>query len=89
MACSSCSKKNNVLSYFVSKVTPSIPTECLENEESVKLLESRVRCIMRTNKSFILNSSLGKLLSMINLGNYCKYNLTDITNSLDEYTGIC
>lgn len=90
MACSTCGKKNNLLSFLVNRSSNPISLQdCSTTEQQVFDLERRIRCVMRTTHNPVLNSTLGKLLSMINLKNYCKYSLTDINDIIDEYNTIC
>lgn len=87
MGCYSCSQKKNLLQYFVASTKTPVAVNCTNELNQILELETRMRCIMRTTKNSVLNAALGKLLSMRNLKDYCRFDLKEINTILDGYGG--
>jgi hypothetical protein len=86
MGCYNCSKKKNILHTLTSasvKKPGSVP--CTQEETNVIKLEAKLRCVMKLTSNSQLNAALGKLLSMINLKDYCRYDLEAINDILNDY----
>jgi hypothetical protein len=84
MACFSCSQKSAAKAYFKS-VEIEKEKVCEEKESELLEMLAKMQCISKINRSPQVNSFLGELLSMINLKDYCRYDLAPIKIFTNNY----
>lgn len=78
---------NSVPSSFNFTAPQAIPVSnvpCEKTREEIEALAAKAECVKRTNPTVLLNAILGQLYSMLNLGEYCKFDIDYIKTYLNN-----
>ena len=89
MGCSTCRQRTVQSTYQGVLPQPIIDTNCSKTLEELTVLQEKVQCLI--NKELFVNitqfelvSFLGLIQTMINLGQYCKYELSNLTQRIEN-----
>ena len=88
MACISCGKKNNyrnIEKVFHKLVNTNAPKTCNLTEEDIVLLKEQLKCVKLKISFKDYNKQLGFLTSMLNLKDYCRYDLSILQTMIEQY----
>lgn len=86
MACVSCQqkRKNIEKAYFKAISTYKSTVPCNLTEEDICAIKERLMCLKTKIKGKDFNKYLGFVNSLINLEDYCRYDLSMIEEIIDE-----
>lgn len=87
--CSSNSGSNLPFNYVPQQTIPASTIPCDKTREEIEALAARAECAKREGTTLLLNAILGQLYSMLNLGEYCRYDTEYITTYLQSYEQEC
>ena len=73
-----CRNSNPLPKAYVSTPSPRVDVNCEKTINDIQNLYNRLLCTKNSYFSKTENIYLGKLLTMINLKEYCKYDVTEI-----------
>lgn len=74
----SCGKVNSIPKIYTPAPSPQIVPNCVKSRTEIQTLYNRMVCVKETTSSKKVNYYLGILLTMLNLNEYCKYDVVDI-----------
>lgn len=81
--CKRCSQKQNQINIY--SIVPPLNSNCDKTLEEIESLKQRLYCVESKIPLSLYNQYMGIIRSLINLKNYCKYNLDPIIQLLNEY----
>lgn len=84
MACNTC-KQTNAAEVFFQMAAPKFYGNCGVTKEEVEAIKGRLLCLKTKIQYVDYNRSMGIVISLLNTGNYCKYNLQPLIDLLDEF----
>jgi hypothetical protein len=79
----SCGKVNSVQRTYSPPPVVIVNKDCFVTKQKIETIYNRLLCLKNSGTSNI-NSYIGKIITMINLKDYCKYDISDILNFLNS-----